>query len=88
MSEDRSRRAGSDHPLLRSGTVRLVWIAGLVALILSVVADRFVEHHPYFDIDGVFAFGAWFGLLAGGLLVLVAKLVSLLLQRPDTYYDD
>lgn len=87
MSEDRAP-ASRDEPLVRPGSVRLMWIAALVALALAVIADLFVKHSPYFGVDGVFGFGAWFAVLAGGLLVLVAKLLGVLLQRPDTYYDD
>ena len=53
-----------------------------------VLADLVVEHHPLFDLDATFAFGAWYGFAACVVLVLSAKMLGVVLKRPDTYYSD
>jgi hypothetical protein len=36
----------------------------------------------------VFGFHAWYGLLACAAMILVAKVLGMLLKRPDTYYEE
>lgn len=59
-----------------------------VALALSLLLELAVEKHPYYGIDGSFGFAAWFGLGACLVLVPVAKLIGILLKRPEAHYDD
>ena len=77
-----------DHWLVRESTIRLLWIVSVAILAILVLADSLVEHHAHFEIDGTFGFNAWFGFASCVALVLVAKLLGLILKRPDTYYDD
>lgn len=76
-----------DHWLARPATIVKLWIAFAVLLTATVLADRFVEHHPYFGLDGTFGFGAWFGFLSCVGLILFARALGAFLKRPDTYYD-
>ena len=78
----------NDHWLVRKSTIRLLWIAFIAILALTVLADFWVEHHPHFGIEGTFGFGAWFGFVACLVLVVGAKALGVILKRPDTYYDD
>lgn len=82
------RLADSDHWLVRPENIRLMWIIGCVILALTVLADFFVTHHPYFGIDGTIGFGAWYGFLSCVGLVLFSKGLGLFLKRDDDYYDD
>jgi hypothetical protein len=41
--------------------------------------------HPHFEIESVFGFYAWYGLLACALLILVAQSLALVLKRPDPH---
>ena len=75
------------HWLVRASTIKVLWIVFAVILAAVVLADRFVEHHPYFGIDGTFGFGAWFGFFSCVALVVFAKALGAILKRPDTYYD-
>jgi hypothetical protein len=75
------------HWLVRASTIKQLWILFAVILAATVFADLFVDHHPYFGIDGTFGFGAWFGLASCVALVVFAKLIGMFLKRPDTYYD-
>ena len=77
----------ADHWLTRPATIRWLW-AILVALLAALVAaDLVVEHHPHFNLESSFAFGAWFGFVSCVVLIVFAKTLGALLKRPDTYYD-
>jgi hypothetical protein len=78
----------SDHWLVRSRTLRILWIVFLVVLVLTVLADFFVVPDAHFPIEATFGFNAWYGFLACAALILAAKgIVGSLLKRPDTYYE-
>lgn len=77
-----------DHWLVRPATIGQLWIGSCIVLAVLVALDLVVDHHPHFGIDGTFGFGAWFGFGACVSLVLLAKLIGVILKRPDTYYDD
>jgi hypothetical protein len=77
-----------DHWLARPATIVKLWTAFAILLAATVLADRFVEHHAYFGLDGTFGFGAWFGFLSCVGLILFARALGAFLKRPDTYYDD
>ena len=68
----------------KSSPLRLL----LVGLGIVAVLDFFISHYAYFGIDGTPLFGVWYGLVATGVLIVAAKVVSTLFQRPDTFYDD
>ena len=74
--------------LVRPGTIRMAWIAGIAALGVLLLVQLTFSMHGYFPIEEVFGFGAWFGFGACVALVLVARTLGLVLKRPDTYYDD
>lgn len=86
MSDDRAA-ADCDHWLVRPSTIRTIWIVSCVVLAVTVILDLVIEHHPHFGVDGTFGFGAWYGFTACVGMVLFAKLVGMILKRPDTYYD-
>ena len=67
--------------------VRLLWRGFLAVLALTVAAELVVHLHPHFEIDAIFGFGAWFGLLSGFALVVVTKSWAIFVKRKDTYYD-
>lgn len=81
-------RRGEDHWLARPATIRLLRKASVAALVMVVLADFAVEHHPTFGIEDTFAFGAWTGFASCAVLIIGAKALGALLQRPDTYYDN
>lgn len=76
------------HWLVRPDMIRLLWWIGSVVLALTVVAAIFVDLHPYFPVERIFAFYALFGFFACVAMVLFAKLLGVFLKRPDTYYDE
>ncbi len=76
-----------DHWLVRPDTIRKLWIVSCVGLAILVLLDLAVEHHPHFEIEGTFGFGAWFGFVSCVILVAGAKTLAVFLKRPDDYYD-
>ena len=67
--------------------VKLLWRVFLTVLVLCVLAEIVVTLHPSFDLESLFGFHAWFGFLACVAMIGAAKGLSLLLKRPDTYYE-
>ena len=86
MSEE--HREGQVHWLMRRATRRWLWRIGAGLVALALLAQVFVHLHAWFGIDGWFGFHAVYGFLSCVAMVLLAKLLGLLLKRPDTYYDD
>jgi len=68
--------------------VKRLWRVFLVLLVVCVLVEIGVTLHPSFDLESLFAFHAWFGFLACIAMIGVAKGLSLLLKRPDTYYKE
>jgi hypothetical protein len=76
-----------DHWLVRPGTIRMLWIAFIAVLAVTVLLDLVIEHHPLFGLDGTFGFGAWFGFFSCVAMIVAAKALGVVLKRPDSYYD-
>ncbi len=74
------------HWLDQPRNVRRLWRGFLAVLALTVAAELLVTLHPHFAVESLFGFNAWFGFLACAAMIGVAKLLALLLKRPDTYY--
>ena len=68
--------------------VKLLWRLFLGILVLTVAIGAAIPLHPHFDVESLFGFYAWFGLLACAVMIGVAKGLGLLLRRPDTYYRE
>lgn len=67
--------------------VKWLWRGFLAVLALTVLVEPFVDLHPHFEIEGWFAFHAWYGLLVCIAMIAFAKAIAVVLKRPDTYYD-
>lgn len=77
----------SDHWLARPKTIRWLWRVFVAVLVLAVLAEFFVVHHPHFRVEEVLGFGAWYGFLACAGMIVFAKGLAIFLKRPDTYYE-
>jgi hypothetical protein len=75
------------HWLVRPASIRLLWRAFIAVLALTVIAGLFVSHGDHAGPNSMLAFGAWYGFGACAALVAIAKLLAVLLKRPDSYYD-
>ena len=76
------------HWLVRPTTIRKLWIGFSALLALVVLAQAVIYVKGYFVVDGWFGFGAVYGFVCCLLMVLVAKLLGVVLKRPQGYYDD
>jgi len=76
-----------DHWLTRESTIKRLWGAFAIMLVIIVLLDLVIDHHAYFGLDGTFGFGAWFGFLSCVVLIVGAKGLGSVLKRPDTHYD-
>jgi hypothetical protein len=76
------------HWLERPRTIRILWIVFAAILAVTVVVELVAHPHGYFFIDGTFGFNAWYGFAACVALIVAAKLLGILIKRPDDFYDD
>lgn len=65
-----------------------MWKIFIAVLAATVAAQLFIEPHPHFAVERLFAWNALYGFLACAALILVARALGLLLKRRDDYYDD
>jgi len=72
----------------RAENVRKVYYSVWIACGLLLLAELFIDKHGEVDIEHVFGFHGFYGLVACVLLVLAAKLLRRVLIRPENYYDD
>jgi hypothetical protein len=75
------------HWLARPATIHRLWLAFLVMLVATIGAELFVARDAYFGIDTL-GFNAWYGFASCAALIGVAKLLGLVLKRPDVYYEE
>ena len=75
------------HWLVRPSTIRKLWIGFSAVLALIVLAQVLIYVKGYFVVDGWFGFGAVYGFVCCLMMVLVAKLLGVVLKRPQEYYD-
>ena len=60
-----------------------------VILALLVSADFFIpKEHATIQWESIPGFYALFGILASIILLVVSKILGLLIQRKENYYDD
>jgi hypothetical protein len=74
------------HWLVRPATIRKLWIGFGVVLAVVVLAQAVIYVKGYFGIDAWFGFGAVYGFGSCLLMVVVAKLLGMVLKRPEDYY--
>ena len=81
MNDD--RKYWLDNP---SNVTRICWALYVVCGLLFV-ADAFYHKHPHFAAESWFGFYAIYGFVACVGLVLAAKVLRVILKRPEDYYD-
>lgn len=79
--------SGSGHWLDDPRNVRRLWRAYLGVLVVTVLAEFVVPPDAHFAIEALPGFNAWFGFLACAAMIVVAKVLGLLLKRPDNHYE-
>lgn len=81
MNDD--RKYWLDDP---RNVTRICWALYAVCGLLFV-ADAFYHKHPHFAAESWFGFYAIYGFVACVGLVLAAKVLRVILKRPEDYYD-
>ena len=78
------------HWLVRPGTIRGLWIGGILMLAGLTALSLTIPHTVVkFGIEATPAFYSWYGFITCVGMVLFAKFVlGKILSRKDTYYDD
>jgi len=66
----------------------VLWRIFIAVLAVSVGAELWIDKHPHFEVERLFAFNALYGFLACAVLILVAKGIGLLVKRKEDYYDE
>jgi len=82
-----SDQTNKPHWLDQPDTNKRLWAIFLVVLIVVFVAEFFVRHSH----DGIMfttGFHAAFGLILGGVSIVLSKGWKKFLKRKDTYYDE
>ena len=87
MSQTTDQPAPTTPWLYRPASIRLLWIVFAVILAATVLAQVFVHLHPHFELEGWFGFNALFGFFSCVAMVVFAKLLGVILKRPDDYYE-
>jgi hypothetical protein len=77
-----------DHWLVRPKTIRILWVVFIAILALTVLAEFVIKAKGHFGLDGTFGFAAWYGFGACVVMIVGAKMLSVMLKRGDTYYQD
>lgn len=85
MSDDKKQL----HWLVRPGTIKGLWVGGILMLAGITALSLTVHPHATFGIEATPAFYSWYGFVTCVGMVLFAKFVlGKILSRKDTYYDD
>lgn len=74
------------HWLDEPRNIKLIKRGGIVVLTLTVLAEFVVNLHPHFESESWFGFHSTYGFIACTLMIGGAKLLGLVLKRPDTFY--
>ncbi len=70
----------------KENVTKVYWgVWGLCALLFLV--EPLVHKHGDFSFENLFGFHGWFGFVACVGLVLAAKLLRVVLKRPEDYYE-
>ena len=77
-----------EHWFVRKSTILWIWIVSIVILAIVTLLDFVIHKHSHFELEDGFGFGSWYGFVACLALVVGAKLLGMILKRPDGYYDD
>lgn len=91
---DRERSTdGRRHWLYRGENLPKLWLILIAILLLALLPEFFIHHHPHFEQDGFtldasFGFYAWYGFVSCAGMVAAAKILGIFLKRKDTYYDE
>lgn len=68
--------------------LRVARTTGIALLALAALLQFFMKPYGHFGLDGTMFFHVWYGLVTCVGFILVAKLLSYVLKKPENYYED
>ncbi len=80
-------RSGGDWFARPANIQRFVYGLYFVCAVLVLADWVYEDPHPYFAVEKIYAFQAWFGFAAFVVIVYLGKLLRLIVRRPEDYYD-
>ncbi len=88
MSHERDK-----HWLYRSKNLPTLWKIQIGILVLALLPEFFMHHHPHFEQQGIhldasWGFFAWYGFASCVAMVVGARVLGIFLKRKDSYYDE
>ncbi len=86
-NDQHSTPPADQHWLERPATVRRIVHALYLVCAIVFLLDIFVHDHSPFAIEYIFGFYGLYGFIGCVFLVLAAKLLRVVLMRPEDYYD-
>jgi asparagine N-glycosylation enzyme membrane subunit Stt3 len=78
---------GKKYWLDEKKNVDKIWYALLVLCALLFLGDALYHKHTHFAVEGWFGFYGLYGFIACVALVLAARVLRVILMRPEDYYD-
>lgn len=88
-AEDKNEQTPVDISFFdKEKNVKIILNSFYAICALLVLLDFVVHRHIYVDFEKIPAFYAIYGFVACVLLVVLAKLMRVVLMRPEDYYDD
>ena len=75
------------HWLVRPVTIKLLWVGGIALLVFVTWLGTTVHPHAKFSFEASLGFYSWYGFATCVVMVVFAKLLGVLLNKKDTYYD-
>ncbi len=76
------------HWLYNNTSIKKLWQASCVILVLLILAELFIELHGYFTQVDFFAFSALFGFISCVIMIVFARILGFIIKRKDDYYRD
>ena len=83
-----TNQSSNEHWLVRPKTLRRLSGISLAVLAISVLAQWWFPYPGYLGFDAWPGFAAVFGFASCVVLVLAARLMGLILKRPENYYGE
>ncbi len=82
-----------DYGFYRKNAASHGWKILAVILVLTILPEFFIHHHPHFEAQGIYldaswGFYIWFTVLSCVVFIIAAKVLGIFLKRRDDYYHE
>lgn len=77
----------SQHWILKKENIKKLWVCSIVLLVSLILVQLIFPIKGHFEVESWIGFGAWFGFIACILMILFAKILGLVVKKPEDYYE-